>query len=76
MMKLTIWFNIDLDSRVDSISDDLSNILKLEDAKLASTEDSNKYTLILTEDDCAKALVVSWLSLATSLFLTYMQFEF
>jgi hypothetical protein len=41
MMKLTILFNIDLDSRANSISGDLSDILKLEDAKLTSTENSN-----------------------------------
>jgi DICT domain-containing protein len=56
-MKLTILFNIDLDKRAYFKSGDVSGIHKLEDAKLASTGDS------------AKALVVSCLSLAISLFL-------
>jgi outer membrane protein assembly factor BamA len=56
-MKLTILFNIDLDKRAYFKSGDVSGIHKLEEAKLASTGDS------------AKALVVSCLSLAISLFL-------
>jgi hypothetical protein len=45
MMKLII-FNIDLNFIADSKSGDLSDIPKLEDSKLASTEDSNICTLI------------------------------
>jgi hypothetical protein len=60
-MKLIILFNINLDSRPG----DVSNIPKLEDAKLAGTKDSEKCTLILTEGDSAKLFVVSCLSLAT-----------
>jgi hypothetical protein len=56
-MKLTILFNINLDKRAYFKSGDVSDIHKLEDAKLAGTCDS------------AKALIVSCLSLAISLFL-------
>jgi DNA topoisomerase-2 len=50
---------------LDSRPGDLSNIPKLEDAKLAGTEHSKECTLILTEGDSAKSLVVSFLSLAS-----------
>jgi hypothetical protein len=56
-MKLTILFNINLDKRAYFKSGDVSDIHKLEDAKLAGIGDS------------AKALVVSCLSFTISLFL-------
>ncbi|KAK2398556.1 DNA topoisomerase [Trifolium repens] len=46
----------------DSRPGDVSNIPKLEDAKLAGTKDSEKCTLILTEGDSAKFFVMMGLT--------------